>query len=102
MVSWYAETIRKGEENMSDWISVKDKLPEKSETWKEYLIAVFPPYSDRCLVTTAMYDSRQKIWHLSLLGEEQTINAIIPPFDVDFGEATITHWMPLPKSPLVF
>ena len=85
---------------MSDWISVKDKLPEKSETWKEYLIAVFPPYIDRCLVTTAMYDSRQKIWHLSLLGEEQTINAIIPPFDVDFGEATITHWMPLPKSPM--
>ena len=85
---------------MNDWISVKDKLPEKSETWKEYLIAVFPPYSDRCLVTTAMYDSRQEIWHLSLLGEEQAINAIIPPFDVDFGETTITHWMPLPKSPM--
>lgn len=45
---------------MNDWISVEDKLPEKSETWKEYLIAVFPPYIDRCLVTTAMYDSRQK------------------------------------------
>ena len=48
---------------MRDWISVEDKLPEKSETWKEYLIAVFVPYNDKHLVTTAMYDSRQKIWH---------------------------------------
>ena len=84
---------------MSDWISVEDKLPEKSETWKEYLIAVFVPYIDRCLVTTAMYDSYQKIWHLSLFGEENTINAIILPCDVENGETIITHWMPLPKSP---
>ena len=87
---------------MSDWISVEDKLPERYETWKEYLIAVFVPYIDRCLVTTATYDSRQKIWHLSPFGEEQTVNAIIPPCDVDSDETIITHGMPLPKPPLVF
>lgn len=85
---------------MRDWISVEDKLPEKSETWKEYLIAVFTPYSDRCLVTAAKYDSYQKIWHLSLFGEESTINAIIPSCDVENGEIIITHWMSLPKSPI--
>ena len=84
---------------MNDWISVEDKLPEKSETWKEYLIAVFTPYIATYLVTTATYDSCQKIWHLSLFGEEETINAIIPPCDVENGEIIITHWMPLPKSP---
>lgn len=87
---------------MSDWISVQDKLPEKSDAWKEYLIAIFTPYTDRCLVTTAMYDSYQKIWHLSLLGEENTINAIISPCDVENGEIIITHWMPLPKPPSEF
>jgi hypothetical protein len=87
---------------MRDWISVEDKLPEKSETWKEYLISVFVPYNDKHLVTTAMYDSRQKIWHWHPFSEEQTINAIIPPCDVDGGETTITHWMPLPESPYEF
>jgi hypothetical protein len=86
---------------MNNWISVEDKLPEKSETWKEYLITIFTPYIDRCLVTTAKYDSRQKIWHLSLYSdEEETVNAMIMPRDVENGEIMITHWMPLPKSPL--
>lgn len=52
---------------MSNWISVEDKLPEKSETWKEYLIAVFVPYNDKHLVTTAMYDSRQKKYGTGIL-----------------------------------
>lgn len=87
---------------MSNWISVEDKLPEKSETWKEYLIAMFTPYFSDCLVTTAMYDSRQKIWHLNVFGEEETINATILPCDVENGEIIITHWMPLPEPPAEF
>lgn len=69
---------------MSDWISVEDKLPENFGTWKEYLITMLYPCSEYeyRVVATALYDSRQKIWHLNPFseeGEEKTVNALILP-----------------------
>lgn len=87
---------------MSDWISVEDKLPENFGTWREYLITMLCPRSEYeyCVVATALYDNRQKIWHLNPFGEEKTVNALILPCASENGEIKITHWMPLPKPPL--
>lgn len=92
---------------MSDWISVEDKLPENFGTWKEYLITMLYPRSEYeyRVVATALYDSRQKIWHLNPFseeGEEKTVNALILPCTAENGEIKTTHWMPLPKSPYEF
>lgn len=89
---------------MSDWISVEEKLPEKSEIWREYLITMLYPRSEYeyRVVTTALYDGRQRIWHLNPFGEEKTVNALISPCATENGEIKITHWMSLPKPPSEF
>lgn len=89
---------------MNNWISVEDKLPEKFGTWREYLITMLYPRSEYeyRVVTTALYDDRQKIWHLNSFGEEKTVNALISPCTAENGEIIITHWMSLPKPPSEF
>lgn len=88
---------------MSDWISVGEKLPPNNETWQEYLVAVYFPYNNKFVVTVARYDSRQKIWHLrSVWEEDAVVNALIPIHKVDERyENVITHWMQLPGLPSV-
>ena len=90
------------------WISVKDRLPPNTERWEEYIVCVershYPtssydvidsPYSEE-IVTTAQYDSSQKIWHL--FWDEQ-LNALLDIEDSPLNGDYVTHWMTLPEVP---
>ncbi len=73
---------------MSEWISVKDKLPEKSDH-NDYLI------TDGEHFYVGHYRYKAKAWDHSILGWIQGMYA-------DTGETydvNITHWMPLPNPP---
>lgn len=86
-----------------EWISVKDELPKKS---KEYIVIVNKSYlalldddvsdvpSIEMIVTTASYDSIQKIWHLSC-GEY--LNALTDIEDDSFNGDFVVKWMSLPE-----
>ena len=89
-----------------EWIDVKDALPPEKEHWKEYIVCVershYPtstydiidsPYSET-IITTAKYDSQQKIWHLQW---DEQLNALMDIDDSPLNGDYITHWMPLPK-----
>ena len=91
-----------------DWISVKDRLPERSDQWKCYIIAVlydhYPtstydvcdaPWSEE-KVDPAQYDSEQKIWHLPW---DECLNALIDEENAPSNGALVTHWMPMPEGP---
>ena len=89
-----------------EWIDVKDALPPEKEHWKEYIVCVershYPtstydiidsPYSET-IITTAKYDSQQKIWHLQW---DEQLNALMDIDDSPLNGDYITHWMPLPE-----
>lgn len=91
-----------------NWISVKDSLPPNTEQWKEYIVCVershWPistydmvdaPYSEE-IVTTAKYDSQQKIWHLRW---DEQLNALLNIDDSPLNGDYVTHWMVLPEIP---
>ena len=96
---------------VQEWISVKDRLPEregKLEPWKKYNVVVFrshwptssfdlcdAPYDEK-IVTTASYDSEQKIWHLDW---DAQLNALIDIEDSPLNGDYVTHWMPLHEPP---
>lgn len=93
---------------MSEWISVKDRMPERSAQWERYIVTVlrshYPrssydicdaPYDEE-FVTTAAYDSAQKIWHLDW---NEQLNALIDIEDAPLNGDYVTHWMPLPEPP---
>lgn len=87
-----------------EWINVKDRLPEEDLSWTECIIVVeHNPISKwdfmddtNIFVTTAFYDSEQRIWHLS---QDRVINALTEREDVSEGGECVTHWMPLPEAP---
>lgn len=93
---------------MSEWISVKDRLPEKRKTsFERYIVCVmrshYPtssydfcdsPYSEE-LVITALYDSEQKLWHLDC---DEVLNAMMDIADSPLNGDFVTHWMPLPST----
>lgn len=67
---------------MNNWISVKDRLPEKgNEDW--YNIVLTNKQSGKKVVRTGYWD----YYHKRFYGFESTFN-----FEV-------THWMPLPEPP---
>lgn len=73
---------------MSEWISVKDRLPGRYET---VLIAISTVngYGDPAkLVTIGGYDHSEKRWEQYTSTDRQLCQ----------GE-TVTHWMPLPEPP---
>ena len=92
------------------WRNVKkDGLPPDTEPWKEYNVCVlrqhwptssFDVYDAPCseeIVTTARFDARQKIWHLSWA---EQLNALIDPEDLSHENSDcVTDWIPLPKKP---
>ena len=73
---------------MSEWISVKDRMPGRYET---VLIAISTVngYGDPAkLVTIGGYDHIEKRWEQYTSTDRQLCQ----------GE-TVTHWMPLPEPP---
>lgn len=97
---------------MSEWISVKDRLPSVEDcegkhtfafvivsvldmgcTWSEF--GGFPEPYDRAFVTSASFDTEQKIW--DVCGCQ--LNALIPIEDAPTHGLYVTHWIPLPDPP---
>ena len=63
---------------VQEWISVKDRLPEKGE---EVLV----------------FDTRENWTGFAWLRPDETWTALGFDFPLDLGE--VTHWMPLPQPP---
>ena len=63
---------------VQEWISVKDRLPEKGE---EVLV----------------FDTRENWTGFAWLRPDETWTSLGFDFPFDLGE--VTHWMPLPQSP---
>ena len=96
---------------VQDWISVTEQLPGREkelEPWKTYNVVVLrshcptssydlcdAPYDEE-IVTTASYDSEQKIWHLDWGAQ---LNALIDIEDSPLNGDYVTHWMPMPQPP---
>lgn len=91
-----------------EWNSVKDGLPKQKENFERYIVTVLrshcptstydscdSPYDEE-FVTTASYDSEQKIWHLDC---EECLNALIDIEDSPLNGDFVTDWMLLPKPP---
>lgn len=98
------ERLRRVEQQNDGWNNVKDGLPPQSELWEKYNVVVlrpcysspFPESYDIHIVTTAAYDSNQKIWHLDW---DEQLNACINIGDAPLNCDFVTHWMPLPEAP---
>ena len=65
---------------MSEWISVKDRLPEKDDTYLVYIVANNVPKDKG--ITTLRYTNLSKRFIYE-----------------DVYLFTVTHWMPLPEPP---
>lgn len=80
---------------MCDWISVKDRLPERcnleNDDWiiSDVVFAWFVPYipNGRSSIVKAYYVHTLRVWQIMS--------------DVYIGRRgyKITHWMPIPKPP---
>lgn len=67
---------------MSEWISVKERLPEKADTGWDYLVRVVLPSDGGTFVRQTRviaYDFLDKKWCCTGM--------------------IVTHWMPLPEPP---
>lgn len=73
---------------MSEWISVKDKLPAKDD-YNDYLITD----GEHCYVGHYRHDA--DAWDNSKLGWIQCMDVVTD----ETYEINITHWMPLPELP---
>lgn len=91
---------------MSEWISVKERLPEPSEdpeeVFDDYLVVVdqslwLPSrFGSVKYVTCATYCSSQKVW---MLPGNRPTNALIDFNSGSFDDSYVSHWMPLPEPP---
>lgn len=86
-----------------EWISVKDRLPPVNNRYIIVVIRSHWPTSDYDIcdspydeefVTTAFYDSHQKIWHLDC---DEYLNALITDEEAPVNGDFVSHWMPLPE-----
>ena len=68
---------------MSEWISVKDRLPE----WEEEVIVLNKSHG----IYRGWILANSKKWILLVLGKQS--------FAKSFKEKKITHWMPLSEPP---
>lgn len=99
---------------MSEWIRAEDRLPEPElpQFPARYLVVVSRLYYPKVTldsldapkreetVNFAIYDSKQKIWHV-IFGTEFIVqlNALIDIDDAPLNSDVVTHWMPLPEAP---
>lgn len=73
---------------MNEWISVKDRLPERlSQGFRTYIVASYSP--NRKLYSIGAYNWIDNHFSSSY-GEK---------LEFDDGYWIITHWMPLPEPP---
>lgn len=90
------------------WVNVKDGLPKANDEygWVHCIATVSESHSspfddpfEREFVSTALFDSEQKIWHIGHYeSAELAVNALID-IDNSFGISyCVTHWMPLPEA----
>ena len=66
---------------MSEWISVKDRLPEKPQN---------------CLVYYKHWCTEDDYWAIGMASYINEIEAFV---GIDSKYYVITHWMPLPTPP---
>lgn len=64
---------------MSDWISIEERLPERSDTYLVYL-----GDEDHSVISIADFVSKNGGWDI---------------FEKYYIGCTVTHWMPLPSPP---
>ena len=87
---------------MAEWIDVRERLPENSGQWENYIVAVIhanPLYfTGNTFVVPALYNSQQKIW-IVLWGPEESehLNALISPEKSHPDEHCVAYWMNMPK-----
>lgn len=67
---------------MSEWISVKDELPENCDA-----VLIFNNSNMECVVTIAIFSDYYGGFYLIELKEVIKVN-------------DLSHWMPLPKPPI--
>ncbi len=72
----------------SEWISVKDRLPESSVGWT----TVYGCILSRWAVQPGFYDKEAKEWVSRFICSDETDQGYAP-FE------SVTHWMPLSKPP---
>ena len=93
---------------MAEWIDVRERLPENSGQWENYIVTVIhanPLYFARnTFVVPALYNSQQKIW-IVLWGSEKSesehLNALISPEKSHPDEHCVAYWMNMPDKPEV-
>ena len=88
---------------MSEWISVKDRLPDKLEAVNIVWVNNYPePYyvdiKGKPFVATGYYYSG-KWWWYSATCEDYLAEYGESEFDAIDDRIEITHWMPLPEPP---
>jgi len=91
----------------SGWIPCSERLPvnESKDVWEEYEVTVceshYPtrsydlcdaPYSKE-IVTTALFDDEQKIWHICR--SKEAINALLKEEDYPLNGDTVLAWKPM-------
>ena len=85
---------------MSEWISVKDRLPQENGYYLVWLKDTEPKkyYLDEVIdcsyVDQYYYDTTQMIFS----GNENYFNMVLQR-PQEFGVLELTHWMPLPDRP---
>ena len=99
------EACRMGMEALerTRWIPCSERLPESDEVWQKYIVVycyncldIWDDMNAMTFVSVADYNSEQKVWKL---GNDEVVNALILPENIQLHAGYITHWMPLPEPP---
>jgi hypothetical protein len=95
--------ITKVRKKMAEWISVKDRLPDKLEAvnivWVNHNpVSYYEHIKDKPFTATAYYYGG-KWWWYSTVCEDCLIKYDKCECDEMGKDIEVTHWMPLPEPP---
>ena len=79
---------------MAEWISVKDRLPEKAGIYIVHIRQDNVNYIRN--VFAARYSAEQKIW---AIGETIEDTLLMNAITQSHKHIYVSHWMPLPEPP---